>query len=89
MKFQLYFTDTEIRNYLSQLGYQIVEHNWVATLSTYHNQTEDVDRVTTLAIPGDIPIDNFIKSQSGDLSYSPYAISKVFERELKARLLKL
>jgi hypothetical protein len=89
MSVQLTFTDAEIKDYLIRLGYQIIEHHWIEDVSVYHNKTEEINRVTTLAIPGDIPIDNFLKSHRDYWHISPYRISEVFQRELKERLLKI
>jgi hypothetical protein len=87
MKIELYFTDVEITDYLSKLGYQVVHHKWIEDVPVYHNKTEEITRTTILAIPPDIPIENFLKSYSGYWNISPYRISEVFSREIKAKLL--
>jgi hypothetical protein len=85
MNVQLTFTDAEIKDYLIRLGYQIIEHHWIEDVPAYHNKTEEVNRVTTLAVRGD-----FIASNSSNYWHlSPHRISEVFQRELKGRLLKL
>lgn len=85
----IHFTNEEMISFLEKRSYQIIDYNWIENVSVYHNKTEEVHRTTKLAMPNDIPYENFIKGKSLDVlaPYSEWQLTRVFERELKNKIL--
>lgn len=85
------FTKEEQISFLQRIGYEVVDYKWIEYVPVYHNNTEEVERSVKLAIPNDIPYENFIKGKSLDnlAPYSEWTMSSVFNREIKKRILNL
>lgn len=87
----LIFTTEEQISFLQKIGYEIVDYKWIEYVSVYHNDTEERERSIKLAIPADIPYENFIKGKLLDsmAPYSEWTMGSVFQREIKKRILNL
>ncbi len=87
---QLSFTPHQMREFLTKNGvYEIRTVEYYETYSQYHNKTVDEKRTMEIAYPKEIPFDNFIAGKSSYTDLIDWSLTSVFERELKARLLKL
>jgi hypothetical protein len=79
-----------MREFLTKNGvYEIRTVEYYETYSQYHNKTVDEKRTMEIAYPKEIPFDNFIAGKSSYTDLIDWSLTSVFERELKARLLKL
>jgi hypothetical protein len=86
----LSFTPHQMREFLTKNGvYEIRTVEYYETYSEYHNKTVDEKRTMEIAYPKEIPFDNFIAGKSSYTDLIDWSLTSVFERELKARLLKL
>jgi len=86
----LSFTPHQMREFLTKNGvYEIRTVEYYETYSQYHNKTVDEKRTMEIAYPKEILFDNFIAGKSSYTDLIDWSLTSVFERELKARLLKL
>jgi len=86
-KLSLYFSDSEMRTFLSMKGYNFAEINCWEMHSCYHNDVEYTDHKVEIAYKGESLVKELTDKRKGDVE--DYSVKNLFYKEMKNCLLKL
>lgn len=85
----LYFTDEEMKSFLTKEGYTISKIKTWSSFNTYHNQVENQNREIEVAFLGNLnEFNNSDKEYRYD-SVDKYSLKNVFSGVIKTKLLSL
>lgn len=84
-----YFTDDEMKNFLTKEGFTIKQVKAWSSYNTYHNQVEDNNFNVTIALKDEIAEFNDSDGAYRSSSIDKYKLQNVFTNVLKSKLLGL